>query len=896
MNIINHYKIQIYERYKNLINSGKLKDEYDYKNDLWKIFEYMSCIKLSEETETIFYEYNDIDPDFKEVNQMSRNDTGIDASNLIDSIMQCKLRQGNLNWKECSTFFGSQNIFDEKLNKAIVRWNNLIIIRNKESILSENLLCRKMLFKDKTFLRNEIIEYCESLIESPPQYPIFIEEKFELRDYQNECINLIQNSENSIICLPTGSGKNIVIIFSMDDDKKYLILVPRIILMEQLKDEIIKYKPKWKNEIQLIGDSNNTFNDKKKITICVFNSVNIIMEYASKYDKIYIDEAHHIEKPEIYKFDDEEGLEIEDSCNDSENGLEDDSESNLEIENDSEDDSEDELKSSTYIDLIHSLSKYKNNVYLSATIDEIKDFDYYKKDIRSMIEQGYLCDYSIHIPIFNDDPTNRNICEYVIKNYKNMIIYCNTQKEGKKINLLMNSIMNKSCEYIDCTTSKKKRNSIINSFQKGDLSFIVNVNILVEGFNSPITKGVIFLHLPKSKTKLIQTIGRALRLHNDKKIANIILPFSTDDDKDNICNFMKVIANNDRRIKKSYENKKLGGYICFEKEDNKDEVDDEENMNIIDFRHEMIYNSIVVLNNSEEIWIKKLKQVEDYIIQHKKTPSKKDEDKSIKKLGEWIGSQNKNYKNNEFIMKDENIRNIWSDFLEQYKEYFLNNSELWFNNLKQVEDYIIQHKKTPSRSDEDKSIKKIGEWIGNQNKNYKNNEKIMKDENIRNIWSDFLEQYKEYFLNNSELWFNNLKQVEDYIIQHKKTPSQSDEDKSIKKLGIWIGNQNRNYKNNEFIMKDENIRNIWSDFLEQYKEYFINNSELWFNNLKQVEDYIIQHKKTPSKRDKDKSIKKLGIWMSSNKHNYKNNEKIMKDENIRNIWSDFLNNIKQSYF
>ena len=38
-----------------------------------------------------------IDSDFKEINQMSRNDTGIDASNLIDSIVQCKLRQGNLN-------------------------------------------------------------------------------------------------------------------------------------------------------------------------------------------------------------------------------------------------------------------------------------------------------------------------------------------------------------------------------------------------------------------------------------------------------------------------------------------------------------------------------------------------------------------------------------------------------------------------------------------------------------------------------------------------------------------------------------------------------------------------------------------------------------------------------
>ena len=30
MNFINHNKIQIYEKYKNLINSGKSKNNFDY--------------------------------------------------------------------------------------------------------------------------------------------------------------------------------------------------------------------------------------------------------------------------------------------------------------------------------------------------------------------------------------------------------------------------------------------------------------------------------------------------------------------------------------------------------------------------------------------------------------------------------------------------------------------------------------------------------------------------------------------------------------------------------------------------------------------------------------------------------------------------------------------------
>ena len=70
--------------------------------------------------------------------------------------------------------------------------------------------------------------------------------------------------------------------------------------MEQLKKEIIKHKPNMKYNIQLIGDNNNTFNENKLITICVFNSVHLIENYCFHFDKIFIDEAHHIHKPDIY--------------------------------------------------------------------------------------------------------------------------------------------------------------------------------------------------------------------------------------------------------------------------------------------------------------------------------------------------------------------------------------------------------------------------------------------------------------------------------------------------------------------------------------------------------------------------------------------------------------------
>ena len=393
MNFNDIYDCIIYERYNDLILSGK---ENIDNTDLDKIFEYYTCLQLTKEHNQQFYEYNDISPDFKELRQMSKNDTGVDCCNLIDTIVQCKLRKNSLTWSEVGTFFGS-NLSRDDEKKLIVPWQNLIIARNADSTLSKNLKNKSHLFNDKVYDKSEMIQYCESLLANPPK---IIQEKqdIQLRDYQLEAIDLIKNNGNIVICLPTGCGKNLVIIKSMETRKKYLILVPLRLLMEQMKQEILKHSDFKDRDIQFIGDGCKTFNANKSITICVFNSIHIITNY--DFDKIFIDEAHHIHDPSIYK--------------------------NTEST---------DVKPDNYILAIHKLSKYNNNVYLSATIDPIENFTFYKKDVRDMIDQGYLTDYTINIPVFSNDPSHKNIGEYLIKNYRNIIIYHLQAKKEKRFRI-----------------------------------------------------------------------------------------------------------------------------------------------------------------------------------------------------------------------------------------------------------------------------------------------------------------------------------------------------------------------------------------------------------------------------------------------------------------------------
>jgi hypothetical protein len=111
-----------------LKNSGKVELT---NTDLCKIFEYYSSIKLSDGKDHVFYSYDDINPEFKEEHMMSRQDFGIDLCNLVDTIVQCKLRENSLTWSSCATFFGSNLVMKDGVLGA--KWNNMIITRNSNS-------------------------------------------------------------------------------------------------------------------------------------------------------------------------------------------------------------------------------------------------------------------------------------------------------------------------------------------------------------------------------------------------------------------------------------------------------------------------------------------------------------------------------------------------------------------------------------------------------------------------------------------------------------------------------------------------------------------------------------------------------------------------------------------
>jgi predicted esterase YcpF (UPF0227 family) len=209
-----------------------------------------------------------------------------------------------------------------------------------------------------------------------------------------------------------------------------------------------------------------------------------------------------------------------------------------------------------------------------------------------------------------------------------------------------------------------------------------------------------------------------------------------------------------------------------------------------------------------------------YIETNNKLPSSTDKNKDIKQLGIWVSRQKNNYKNQEYIMKDENIRKEWEEFVSKYSILFMSNEEQWYDALEKIKLYIETNNKLPSSKDKNKDIKQLGKWVSTQKNNYKNQEYIMKDENIRKEWEEFVSKYSILFMSNEELWYDTLEKIKLYIETNNKVPSSTDKNKDIKQLGKWVSRQKNNYKNQEYIMKDENIRKEWEEFVSKYSHIF----------------------------------------------------------------------------
>jgi superfamily II DNA or RNA helicase len=306
--------------------------------------------------------------------------------------------------------------------------------------------------------------------------------------------------------------------------------------------------------------------------------------------------------------------------------------------------------------------------------------------------------------------------------------------------------------------------------------------------------------------------------------------------------------------------------------------------------------------SNDDIWYETLENLKSFINENNKRPSEKSKNEMEKKLGNWVSSQISNYNKNEHGMKDETKYNVWTKFLEEFKEYFKSDDDIWYETFDKLKTFINENNKRPSDKSKNKSEKKLGKWLNHQISNYKQKKEAMKDEKKYYIWTEFLEEYKEYIVfsleykpkekSNHDIWYETLENVRTFMNENKKRPSDHSKNEIEKKLGNWVTIQRKNYKQKKEAMKNEKKYNVWTEFLEEYKDYFKSNDDIWDETINNVKTFINENNKGPYEKSKNETEKKLGKWVSHQNTNYKQKKYAMKDEKKYNAWTQFLEEYK----
>ena len=101
-------------------------------------------------------------------------------------------------------------------------------------------------------------------------------------------------------------------------------------------------------------------------------------------------------------------------------------------------------------------------------------------------------------------------------------------------------------------------------------------------------------------------------------------------------------------------------------------------------------------------------------------------------------------------------------------------------------------------------------------------------------------------------------------------------------------------------MANEAIYNLWKEFVNdaKYKEYMQLPTmfEKFVCDLNKLKLYIDENKKRPSCKSKDKIIKSMASWIQHSQTNYSKKTKNMKDEQIYNLWTTFINDAKYKIY
>jgi len=903
------------------------------------VFEILSAIDLD------MILWDDLPPDFDtKFNVPHKMDYGVDLITLeYDKCCQVKLYNENsrITWTDFSTFY--------TYSKGILNIDNMVLYTTPVAKIDK--MCIQSIQNDSNIevIRQDFDDLIDKYSTDINRIDCSTSSStssssLEERHYLLECYKIFNESTESQLYfqLPCGTGKSYIMLYILSKyiqehpESRHIIFCPWIDLAKQTYELFVTNNIKT----DFIGDGKHSITKDSNVIVCINMSVSHIPADIEITYKI-IDEAHHLEsedsqiRKQINKlqcikelnlsatFHNQECLDFNYPMNEAiEDGYI--SDYQMVIGYFESGDKTDEL-----VSLIKNHTEWSPMFVYFNTTEKCKVFN--DKLNKENINSTYLTG--------NTSSIEREQSKTDIENDKLQVVcLCGVYNEGvsidclqtvvfgdlrhsqiNKIQIAMRANRKHSCKplyrvvlpVVESDFSEKDIHELIRTFAEIDPRLVedirnknqLRVKLIINGGSNKA-------NLENAELLYEQVYDRMGVMIEGMSAEEIwFMKFEM------LKEFIDKNGNTPNQIGKEKKEQSLGNWLSTQKTNYIKQIMKSEKIynTWTEFINDPIY--IDYFKTDEEKWFMKFKKLKMFIDEHKITPNKRSKLLNESILGNWFSSQKRNYKKKSEIMKlNAIVYDTWGKFIinPQYIDYFKTNEEKWYDHFDKFKQFINVNNKTPSRScKDDLHEKQLGYWYGSQLKNYKEKLQIMKTSlNVYNTWTEFIHNpvYNEYLRTTEEIWYDNFNQLKIFIYNNCKLPNSdinrtrqnnkseqillNEEQLNEKHLGHWLCAQKQNYKNKNHIMTNKEIYDSWKNFINDtsYIDYFKTNEELWYINLNKLKDFINENKNTPIQTGaKNKYEDILGGWFASQKNSYSKKNHIMKNKEIYNTWTEFIN-------
>ena len=343
-----------------------------------------------------------------------------------------------------------------------------------------------------------------------------------LRDYQKEAVQKALTFKNGILLLATSAGKTLItaaLIASLlkhDTKRKIFLLVPDVQLVNQSYKDFISY---GLDKHATITKWTGVDEPQQDATVCIANTQILLSENQDKSmfynaDVLIVDEVH-------------------------------------------------KCKKGNKIAKLLKTDKTKNKkIGLTGTLPSEKEQEWfikgligpvlYTKESSELREQKFITDVVVHvlrvkykhIPTFTQSKLSDPTVEYneeqewlqtnnernkvmlsVIKSLQNnTLVLVDRITHGKHLEeFFRNNLPDKKVFFIHGEVDVEEREKVRELMETDNNIVCVAISKLFStGINIKALSNIVFASIGKAKIKIVQSIGRSLRLHKNKKIAKVI--------------------------------------------------------------------------------------------------------------------------------------------------------------------------------------------------------------------------------------------------------------------------------------------------------------------------------------------------------------------------------------